>query len=77
MARARQKLMAFEDTEEFGPLLMRLALKECDPGERPNVSKIIRRAIRAELVRCRMIRQGTKREKPGAVVRDSGLGMRG
>lgn len=52
----KQKLVVFDDLDGYGPLLDKLAWKEAPPGERPLRSRIIRRAIRAELIYRRMIR---------------------
>jgi hypothetical protein len=58
----KQKIKAWDDVDNYWPLLMKLAQRETPEGERVNVSRIIRRAIRAELVRCKMIRE--RKAKP-------------
>lgn len=71
----KQKLIAFDDLDGYGPLLDKLAWKEAPPGERPLRSRIIRRAIRAELIFRRMIRptkhdlaMGYQQGPPGNIV---------
>lgn len=56
MIKFKQRLIVFDDIDEYGPLLDKLAARECLPGDRPSRSRIIRRAIRAELIYRRMIR---------------------
>lgn len=56
MVKFKQRLIVFDDIDEYGPLMDKLAARECLPGDRPSKSRIIRRAIRAELIYRRMIR---------------------
>jgi hypothetical protein len=62
----KQNIKAWDDVDNHYPLLVKLAQRETPQGERVNVSRIVRRAIRAELVRCKLIRE-TKRKAPAVV----------
>jgi hypothetical protein len=57
MRAIKQHIRTWDDVNNFYPKLLRLASREAPEGEKPNVSRIIRRAIRAELERCGMIRK--------------------
>lgn len=72
MRAIKQNVKAWDDVDNHWPLLVKLAQRETLQGERVNVSRIIRRAIRAELVRCKMIRERKKNPAPAAVVPEPG-----
>lgn len=63
-----KRTISYVDNDDFLPLLKKLAEREAEPGEAPNVSRILRRFIREGLVGAGMLKgRGT-----GHGARDTG-----